>query len=123
MTARKLSTITSSETIGQVLKKGRRVNGALLSLYYRAGQAQTHRGPEEQRALAQEGRVAFIAGKRLGTAVLRNRSKRVLRAAFDAAGGTRAGYDVLLVANSRTARSSSREVAQELSVLLSKAHI
>ncbi len=113
MTLRKVVTIASSEAIGDVLKKGRRQNGSLLSLTYLS------RSTEE----ALPGRVAFIAGKRLGGAVWRNRAKRVLRAALAQAGGPRAGYDLLLIAKPRTAASSSDEVARELTVLFRKAHI
>ena len=109
-------TIASSEEIGRVLKKGRRKNGSLLSLYYLSRHT-------EDLCEAPEGRVAFIAGKKLGGAVWRNRSKRVLRAALRQAGGTRAGYDLLLVAHARTAASASPDVAQELTMLLKEAHI
>jgi ribonuclease P protein component len=50
-----------------------------------------------------EGRVAFVAGKKLGNAVLRNRSKRVLRAALKRAGGPWAGVDLVLIARPGTA--------------------
>jgi len=116
MTLHKVNTIASSEAIGRILKRGRRYNGDLLSLYYLS------HAPEEIQA-APAGRVAFIAGKKLGGAVWRNRAKRVLRAALAQAGGTRAGYDLLLVANAQTAGRSSGDVAKDLSMLLRKAHI
>jgi len=134
MTSNRVITIASSEEVGRVLKKGRRVSGSLLSLYYLSRHSEEAHEALEGRAMAEdcvapegrvvpEGRVAFIAGKKLGGAVWRNRSKRVLRAALRQAGGTRAGYDLLLLANSRTATSTSPEVAQELTMLLSKARI
>lgn len=119
MASRKVITIASSEEIGRVLKKGRRRNGGLLSVCYLPRFVSEAR--EEPEALV--GRAAFIAGKKLGGAVWRNRSKRVLRAALREAGGTRAGYDLLLIANARTAASRSYEVAQELTMLLSEARI
>jgi len=117
VTSRKVSTIASSEAIGRVLKRGRRCNGDLLSLYSLSYTTQA------EAEAAPAGRVAFIAGKKLGGAVWRNRAKRVLRAALAQTGGTRAGYDVLLVANAHTAASSSNDVADDLSLLLRKAHI
>ena len=108
MALHEVITIASSEAIGQVIRKGRRQNGALLSIQYLP---------------ASSGRVAFIASKRLGGAVWRNRAKRVLRAALVQAGGSRAGHDLLLIANTRTAESSSNEVAQELATLFDKARI
>jgi ribonuclease P protein component len=44
------------------------------------------------------GRVAFIAGKKLGGAVMRNRCKRVMRASCRRVGGPWAGVDVALIA-------------------------
>jgi len=53
------------------MKKGRRHRAKTALLYVVATESE------------QAGKVAFIAPKRLGNAVARNRSKRVLRAAFD----------------------------------------
>lgn len=44
------------------------------------------------------GRVAFIAGKKLGNAVWRNRAKRRMREACREVGGPFPGYDVAFVA-------------------------
>ncbi|MDR1015055.1 MAG: ribonuclease P protein component [Coriobacteriales bacterium] len=53
-----------------------------------------------------DGRVAFIAGKRLGNAPLRNRAKRMMREAAWRAGMPWPGFDVLLVAREHTAEAS-----------------
>ena len=45
-----------------------------------------------------DGRVAFIAGKKLGNAVWRNRAKRRMREACREVGGPFPGYDVAFVA-------------------------
>ena len=45
-----------------------------------------------------DGRVAFIAGKKLGNAVWRNRAKRRMREACRLAGGPFDGYDIAFVA-------------------------
>ena len=45
-----------------------------------------------------DGRVAFIAGKKLGNAVWRNRAKRRMREACRAVGGPFSGYDIAFVA-------------------------
>ena len=116
MTSRKVDTIASSEAISRIFKRGRRYNGDLLALYSLSHTLQ-------EAATAPQGRVAFIAGKKLGGAVWRNRAKRILRAALAQAGGTQAGYDLLLVANSRTTESSSPEIAEELTMLFKAAHI
>lgn len=45
-----------------------------------------------------EGRVAFIAGKKQGNAVWRNRAKRRMRALCHDLGGPFPGYDILFIA-------------------------
>lgn len=69
------------------------------------------------------GRVAFIAGKKTGNAVSRNRAKRVLRAAAAQAGAPWAGFDVLIMARIGTGERSSDEVAKALEVTLRRAGI
>ena len=53
------------------------------------------------------GRVAFVAAKRLGCAVVRNRSKRVLREAARACGLPRPGYELILFEMQAALRSLS----------------
>ena len=48
------------------------------------------------------GRVAFIAGKKLGNAVWRNKAKRRMREACRSVGGPFPGYDVAFVARKGT---------------------
>ena len=52
-----------------------------------------------------DGRVAFIAGKKLGNAVWRNRAKRRMRSICFALGGPFPGYDVVFIAR-RTVNDS-----------------
>lgn len=102
--------IKSSEEISEVLKKGKKLNGPLLTLFIR--ETPEHRDPS--------GRVAFIAGKRLGNAVWRNRSKRVLRAAFHTAQVDTSNYDVILMAKKSTQEAGSNAVSEEIVRLLTK---
>ena len=62
------------------------------------------------------GRMTAVASRRVGNAVVRNRAKRVLRAAAIEV-GLGSGVDVALVARGRTATASSTTVAQELRAL------
>jgi len=66
----------------------------------------TRRGPE--------GRVVFVAGKRLGGAVWRNRCKRVMREAVRRADGPWQGHDLALVARAGTAGARSDELDEAL---------
>ena len=67
------------------------------------------------------GRVAFAAAKRLGNAVVRNRSKRVLREAARACGLPIAGHEVILFATPKTRTSSPADMATALASLCVRA--
>lgn len=51
------------------------------------------------------GRVAFIAGKKLGNAVWRNRAKRRMRALCKDLNGPFPGYDVIFLARSNVSEA------------------
>ena len=57
-----------------------------------------------------EGRVAFIAGKKNGNAVWRNRAKRRMRALCRDLGGPWDGYDVIFLAKSSITGASYSKV-------------
>ena len=88
-----MRTITRASDIDRLFKEARRVSHpALLVLAL----------PTQERD-GGDGRVLFVAGKRLGGAVMRNRCKRVLREAARRAGAPWPGLDVALVAREATA--------------------
>lgn len=64
------------------------------------------------------GKVAFVAAKRLGNAVYRNRCKRVLREAARMCDMPRDKYKIILFATRQTHDSSPAEVAEALNGLL-----
>lgn len=68
------------------------------------------------------GRVAFVAPKRLGNAVFRNRCKRVLREAGRESGLPLEGRDVIMLATRETHDAHPGAVAADLSRLLGVAH-
>lgn len=68
-------------------------------------------------------KVAFVAAKRLGNAVVRNRSKRVLRHAFQDVDQLKHGVNIILFATAKTARTSPQEVSEALNELFYKAQI
>ena len=69
------------------------------------------------------GRVAFVAAKRLGCAVVRNRSKRVLREAARALRLPVEGCDVILFATPRTRTAHPEEMIVALKSLLKRAGV
>ena len=62
---------------------------------------------------AGESRLGIVASRRVGTAVARNRAKRLLREAARAA-GVRPGMDVVLLASATTAKQSLHSVLADL---------
>lgn len=84
--------LSRSEDFTRVYRSGRSVANKYLVLYY-------FERPEPGIADANDSRVGFSVSKRLGTAVERNRIKRILREAFYAHGGSlRGNMDLVLIA-------------------------
>jgi ribonuclease P protein component len=105
-----MSTIRSSKEIDFVFRSGRRAATPLVTILM----TDTPHGRDPG------GRVAFIAGKRLGNAVLRNRAKRLLRAALRQAGGPWPGHDVALIAQRRLLDVTSDQVAGDIRSLMKR---
>lgn len=106
-----MRTIKSRTDFERVFSRGRRRSDALLRIRVLS----TSEG--------EPGRVAFVAAKRLGNAVFRNRCKRVLREAARMCGLPADGYDVILLATHKTHGSSPADVATALQRLLAKSGI
>jgi ribonuclease P protein component len=65
------------------------------------------------------GAVAFVAGRKVGTAVDRNRARRILRAAWsDAAREVGNGYDAVLVARTAIRGAKTQDLVAEMTELL-----
>ncbi len=108
--------IKSKADISEIFSKGTRFNSKNLSIIVlNNGNSAEQRDPR--------GRVVFIAGKRSGSAVERNRAKRVLRAVASEIGLPLAGHDIALVATRHTGSADHAEVVSSLSRLLDKAHL
>jgi ribonuclease P protein component len=129
---RAVPTLSSSEDIARVLKTGRRFSAPALRLYARRLPAAQTSGSQSAALVSDNegerffGRVAYIAGKKQGNAVWRNRAKRVMRAALNDVNirsqchAVLEEYNILLVANKTTASLSSSAVCADLQTLLAK---
>jgi len=103
-----MQTITSRKEIDRLFAGGRRVSHpALLVL---ASPSPTYRT---------NGGVVFVAGKRLGGAVTRNRCKRVLRELARRSDGW-AGWDIALIARTATPTAEPGVLDGALGAALSK---
>jgi ribonuclease P protein component len=99
-----VKTIKSSNDIDRVFRTGLRAtqHGAVVMAM------RTDKGRDP------EGRVAFIAGRKTGGAVKRNRAKRVLREAARKAGGPWPGWDIALIARHSTGRTDPEDLARSI---------
>jgi ribonuclease P protein component len=103
-----LRTITSSSDIDRLFKHGRRVSHALLVVLATPS-------PERDDPA---GRVVFVAGRKMGNAVMRNRCKRVMREACRRVGGPWAGSDVALVSRPGIASAAPSQIDDALEAAL-----
>jgi ribonuclease P protein component len=108
-----MSTIKSTREIDVIFRTATRFAHPLLI-------ALVSSTPEQR---GQSGRVVFVAGKKLGGAVMRNRCRRVLREMVRRAGGPWPGYDIAVVARPGTATASSAALDAALSSTLSRAGV
>jgi ribonuclease P protein component len=100
--------VADHSAVEAALKGGEAVRTPFFRMLYRAGQ-----GPPG---------VAFLAGRRVGGAVRRNRAKRVLREAYRTSGIALPCVETLvLVASERAASAPYGEVKAALDAALEKA--
>ena len=107
-----MKTIKSHRDFERVFTQGRRYNHPLIRMVICDSASE-----------GDPGRVAFAAAKRLGNAVVRNRSKRVLREAARTCSLPAAGHELILFATPRTRSSSPDEMAAALESLCTRAGI
>ena len=106
-----MRTLKSPSEIDDLFRSGRRGSTELILVL-------SLRTPEQR---GPEGRVVFVAGKKLGGAVMRNRCKRVLRASTARCGGPWSGFDVAIIARKDAATSSPADLDACLVSALRKA--
>jgi ribonuclease P protein component len=70
------------------------------------------------------GLVAFLAGRKVGGAVVRNRARRIMRAAWrEVAPRVRVGYDVVWVARASIRGARTQDLVPEMERLLRRARV
>lgn len=94
-----METIKSREDISDLFSCGKRLHTPYLTFIVL---------PTKQHGPC--GRVAFVAGKKLGNAVWRNSAKRRMRALCRELGGPWPGYDVVFLAKSGICKCSYSKV-------------
>ena len=105
-----METIASSAEISALFDKGRWYKSPFITFIVAPLSKKTEDDPAREHDL--KGRVAFIAGKKLGGAVWRNAAKRRMRAVCRDVGGPWAGYEVIFLAKSGLLDTSYHEVLE-----------
>ena len=108
-----MNTIKSGIEISEIFNLGKRASSRELRIIVK--RVDDQRGPS--------GRVAFIAGKKLGNAVVRNRNKRILREVARANNLPAEGYDILVQATPQTVDTPYTDLVCILGKLLGKAGV
>ena len=103
-----MDTIKSSTEISQLFSTGRRLKTPYLTLIVGEHPSVSSRVEDVQHD--RPGRVAFIAGKKLGNAVWRNQAKRRLRALCRDLGWPWPDKDVVFLARASLCRASYGDV-------------
>jgi len=109
--------------VQRVRREGRRWRHPLAILVVLPAQRNMiHTDDDVEYEPASESRFAFAASRRVGTAVVRNRAKRLLREAVRLQlNEIEPGWDCLILAREQTAHTSYREVEQAVRRLLLRA--
>ena len=106
-----MRTIKSKREFAWVFSNGKRLNHPLVRIIV----CDTDEGSA--------GKLAFVAAKRLGNAVYRNRCKRVLREAARQTGLPLESTHVMLFATNKTHDASPYEVSGALKKLIKRAEL
>ena len=107
------STIKSSADISLLFSQGKRISTPFITVL---AMKRSDRHDHDRN----HGRVAFIAGKKLGCAVWRNAAKRRMRAIAHDLGAPWDGYDVVLMARSPILKASYAKVSNSCEKALIK---
>ena len=104
-----LDIIKSNTEISRIFSSNRRYSNQFATFIVESCKDESHE-TEKPSQHDPRGRVAFIAGKKLGNAVWRNRAKRRMRALCRETGGPWPGYDVIFLAKPAVTQASYSKV-------------
>ncbi|MDO5328726.1 MAG: ribonuclease P protein component [Coriobacteriia bacterium] len=99
-------TIKSSQQIDLIFKNGKSINLPFLNIVYY---------DDKQNKL--NGNVAFIAGKKYGNAVWRNKSKRIMRGLYN---NIKTKYKILLIAKPGIIEYDKKKMKEEFTECIKK---
>lgn len=107
----KINTIKKNCEFQQIFEKGHSINGRYLVVYFLHNQFETHR-------------FGFCVGKKLGSAVMRNRMKRLLREAVRVVYRPQnSGWDIVLVARKPILTARYQDIIKDYEHILLKTGI
>jgi ribonuclease P protein component len=101
---RTLTTVRATREIDEIFRRGDRSVDELLTVF----------SSETPERYSSQGRLVFIAGRKVGNAVTRNRCKRVIREAVRRAGGPWDGRDLALIARPGLLRADAADLDRSL---------
>lgn len=107
-----MKTVKSRQDFERVFTQGKRYNHPLVRMIICDSACE-----------GDPGRVAFAAAKRLGNAVVRNRSKRVLRETARGCGLPADGRDIILFATRGTRDAAPADMCAALHALMRRAGV
>jgi len=105
-------TIKSSNEISLLFDSGKRINTTRV-----VALVSDKRGPLKKTQNEQGGRIAVVAGKRLGNAPQRNRAKRRIREAARVEQAFWAGFDVVLIAKGATNSADFSKIVKDMNLI------
>ncbi|MCL1891178.1 MAG: ribonuclease P protein component [Coriobacteriia bacterium] len=112
-------TIKSSSEMALLFERGRRINTAsILALVLETDNSLS--SPPSGSQNKTSGRIAVVAGKRLGSAPQRSTAKRKIREAARLAGFPRQGFDIVFVARDALLSAEFSKIRKDMDTIAAR---
>ncbi|HEY8464751.1 MAG TPA: ribonuclease P protein component [Bacillota bacterium] len=106
-----LAILKKNSEFQNIFSQGHSINGRYMVVYFLKNQSENNR-------------FGFCVGKKIGTAVIRNRIKRLLREAVrQSVVWEFSGWNLILIARQPITKASLNDLISEFNLLLSKAKL